>query len=141
MSRKTDEIKKSITRLEEIHSKIYKIFNDENVNSLDLVQQEMKSELTNLKLWIDMLYKYNGTSKSHAKVNASRENGKKGGRPPKAVTELKKKKAELEGLLDAIHSQSVTAAFDEEENLRNQAALYEKQLEEIEAKLFELKSK
>ena len=81
MSRKTEEIKKSILRLEEIQQTLA-ASDGQAPENLNLIADRMKSELENLKLWIEMLYKYNGTSKSRAKVAASRENGKKGGRPP-----------------------------------------------------------
>lgn len=132
MSRKTEQIKKSIERLEEIQSAFESLAGEENLISLC---QELKSEIENLKLWIGMLYKYNGTSRSNAKVAASRENGKKGGRPPKFVSELKKQKIELEALLSDLHKQQAVAAFDEEEKLGLQAEKAERELEEIEEKL------
>lgn len=132
MSRKTEQIKKSIERLEEIQSAFESLAGEEKLLSLC---QELKSEIENLKLWIGMLYKYNGTSRSNAKVAASRENGKKGGRPPKFVSELKRQKIELEALLSDLHTKQAVAAFDEEEKLGLQAEKAERELEEIEEKL------
>lgn len=132
MSRKTEQIKKSIERLEEIQSAFESLAGEENLISLC---QELKSEIENLKLWIGMLYKYNGTSRSNAKVAASRENGKKGGRPPKFVSELKKQKIELEALLSDLHTKQAVADFDEEEKLNLQARKAKRELEEIEEKL------
>ena len=132
MSRKTEQIKKSIGRLEEIQSAFESLAGEENLISLC---QELKSEIENLKLWIGMLYKYNGTSRSNAKVAASRENGKKGGRPPKFVSELKKQKIELEALLSDLHTKQAVADFDEEEKLNLQARKAKRELEEIEEKL------
>lgn len=134
MSRKTEQIKKSIERLEEIQSAFEGLFGDEK--NLSLCQQ-MKSEIENLKLWIGMLYKYNGTSRSNAKVAASRKNGKKGGRPPKFVSELKKQKMELEALLSDLHKKSAVADFDEEEKLSFEAENAESQLKTVEEKLVE----
>ena len=134
MSRKTEQIKKSIERLEEIQSAFESLFGDEK--NLSLCQQ-MKSEIENLKLWIGMLYKYNGTSRSNAKVAASRENGKKGGRPPKFVSELKKQKMELEALLSDLHKKSAVADFDEEEKLSFEAENAESRLKTVEEKLAE----
>ncbi len=82
-----------------------------------------------------MLYKYNGTSKSRAKVAASRENGKKGGRPPKFVTELKKQKAELELLLENLHTQEVISSAEDGQRIDEERRLAEGKLSEVEEKL------
>ena len=132
MSRKTEQIKMSISRLEEIQAELYQ--NAEGEKQILLCEQ-MKSEIENLRLWISMLYKYNGTSKSNAKIAASRENGKKGGRPPKFVSELKKQKIELEALLSDLHQKQITADFDEEEKINAQAQNAKAELESIEEKL------
>ena len=138
MSRKTDEIKKSIGRLEEIQQKLCENVSPEGEGRL--LCEQMKSEIQNLKLWISMLYKYNGTSKSNAKVAASRENGKKGGRPPKFVTDLKKQKNELEALLSDLHSQQISASIEEEEKLTLQAERANLELDSVNQKLSELKN-
>ena len=143
MSRKTEEIKKSIGRLEDIQKKFYELADsDVTVESSACFPlcEQMKSELQNLKLWIEMLYKYNGTSKSWAKVAASRENGKKGGRPPKIITDLKKQKSELENLILDLHNQQVAASFEDEENLNSQIQNARLELEQIDKKLLELKN-
>ena len=103
--------------------------------NLNLIADRMKSELENLKLWIEMLYKYNGTSKSRAKVAASRENGKKGGRPPKFVTELKKQKAELELLLENLHSQEIISSIEDSQKIDEERRAAEGKLSEVEEKL------
>lgn len=138
MSRKTDEIKKSIGRLEEIQQKLCENVSPEGEGTL--LCEQMKSEIQNLKLWISMLYKYNGTSKSNAKVAASRENGKKGGRPPKFVTDLKKQKNELEALLSDLHRQQISASIEEEEKLTLQAERANLELDAVNQKLSELKN-
>ena len=134
MSRKTEEIKKSILRLEEIQWTIAGC-DSQTPENLNLIADRMKSELENLKLWIGMLYKYNGTSKSRAKVAASRENGKKGGRPPKFVTELKKQKAELELLLENLHTQEVISSAEDGQRIDEERRLAEGKLSEVEEKL------
>ena len=134
MSRKTEEIKKSILRLEEIQRTIAGC-DSQAPENLNLIADRMKSELENLKLWIGMLYKYNGTSKSRAKVAASRENGKKGGRPPKFVTELKKQKAELELLLENLHSQEIISSIEEGQRIDEERRAAEGKLSEVEEKL------
>ncbi len=87
-----------------------------------------------------MLYKYNGTSKSNAKIAASRENGKKGGRPPKFVTDLKKQKNELETLLTDLHNQQISAAVEEEDDLNSQTEKARQELDRINKKLSEIKN-
>lgn len=134
MSRKTEEIKKSILRLEEIQQTLA-ASDGQAPENLNLIADRMKSELENLKLWIGMLYKYNGTSKSRAKVAASRENGKKGGRPPKFVTELKKQKAELELLLENLHSQEIISSIEESQKIDEERRAAEGKLSEVEEKL------
>jgi hypothetical protein len=138
MSRKTEEIKKSIARLEEIQRKLSEAPAAEGEGAL--LCEQMKSELQNLKLWISMLYKYNGTSKSNAKIAASRENGKKGGRPPKFVTDLKKQKNELETLLTDLHNQQISAAVEEEDDLNSQTEKARQELDRINKKLSEIKN-
>lgn len=134
MSRKTEEIKKSILRLEEIQQTLA-ASDGQAPENLNLIADRMKSELENLKLWIGMLYKYNGTSKSRAKVAASRENGKKGGRPPKFVTELKKQKAELELLLENLHSQEIISSIEDSQKIDEERRAAEGKLSEVEEKL------
>lgn len=134
MSRKTEEIKKSILRLEEIQQTLA-ASDGKTPENLNLIADRMKSELENLKLWIEMLYKYNGTSKSRAKVAASRENGKKGGRPPKFVTELKKQKAELELLLENLHSQEIISSIEDGQKIDEERRAAEGKLSEVEEKL------
>lgn len=134
MSRKTEEIKKSILRLEEIQQTLAAC-DGQAPENLSLIADRMKSELENLRLWIEMLYKYNGTSKSRAKVAASRENGKKGGRPPKFVTELKKQKAELELLLENLHSQEIISSIEDGQKIDEERRAAEGKLSEVEEKL------
>lgn len=134
MSRKTEEIKKSILRLEEIQQTLA-ASDGQAPENLNLIADRMKSELENLKLWIEMLYKYNGTSRSRAKVAASRENGKKGGRPPKFITELKKQKAELELLLENLHSQEIISSIEDSQKIDEERRAAEGKLSEVEEKL------
>ena len=71
------------------------------------------------------LYSYNGKSTSRAKVQASKENGKKGGRPPKEITNLKERKTELEEsvLPDLRREKSVTTDLELEEKLNLQISV------------------
>ena len=67
---------------------------------------------------------------SRAKVTASKENGKKGGRPPKEITNLKRRKGELEEsvLPDLRREKSVTTDFEKEEKIAGQILEYENEL-------------
>lgn len=135
MSRKTEEIKKSISRLGELQKRLSTVVCSEASKEIALISEQMKSELENLRLWIDMLYKYNGTSKSRAKVAASRENGKKGGRPPKFVTDLKKQKYELELLLKNLHDEEVIASAEDNLRIEEEKQLAMQKLSDVDKKL------
>lgn len=135
MSRKTDNIYKSIENLQRLKDQL----EDYAYESKEIqdIEFQMGQELKNLKFWIDSLYLYNGKSTSNAKKASSRENGKKGGRPPKVVTELKKRKVELESVLipDTETKRRATLDFLEERCLADQLEKYTKELEEIQTKL------
>lgn len=79
MSKRTNAIYKSLENLEIIQ----KAMDDGELSF------RMSQELKNLKFWIDSLYRYNGKSTSIIKKTASAENGKKGGRPPKEISQAK----------------------------------------------------
>lgn len=79
MSKRTNAIYKSLENLEIIQKEM-----DDGELSF-----RMSQELKNLKFWIDSLYRYNGKSTSIIKKTASAENGKKGGRPPKEISQAK----------------------------------------------------
>ena len=97
----------------------------------------MGQAVKSLRFWIGSLYSYNGKSTSRAKVAASKENGKKGGRPPKEITNLKKRKTELEEsvLPDLRREKSVTTDLELEEKLNSQISEYENELAEINERL------
>lgn len=142
MSRKTSEIKKSIKRINQLNlllAENCKDLPEELCRKNKIILEEMQTELKNLDLWFSMIYKYNGKSRTRLKVAASRENGKKGGRPPKIITDLKAKKAQKESELEEIHAQKL-AVFDPEK----ESELSEKEknclceIEEIEDKIEKL---
>jgi len=117
MSRKTSEIKKSIENMILLQKQLAensKNQQDEIARKNQALLNELELELKNLNTWFDMIYKYNGKSKSNVKVAASRENGKKGGRPPKVITDLKKQIKELTKDLELVHAQKL-ATFDSSE--------------------------
>ena len=91
MSKKTDAIYTAISRLEELNSKLPEISKDFSSDDIEGIAFEIGRELKNLRFWIDSLYSYNGKSTSRAKKIASKENGKKGGRPPKIITDARRR--------------------------------------------------
>ena len=91
MSKKTDAIYTAISRLEELNSRLPEISKDFSGDDIEEIAFEIGRELKNLRFWIDSLYSYNGKSTSRAKKIASKENGKKGGRPPKIITDTRRR--------------------------------------------------
>ncbi len=104
MSRKTENIYRFIGELEGIQNQIALIntlaktrtADDEEAklqerHHLEKIEFEMAQNLKSLRFWIDSLYACNGRSKSRAKQNASKENGRKGGRPPKEITQARQR--------------------------------------------------
>ena len=91
MSKKTDAIYTAISRLEELNSRLPEISKDFSGDDIEEIAFEIGRELKNLRFWIDSLYSYNGKSTSRAKKIASKENGKKGGRPPKIITDARRR--------------------------------------------------
>ena len=96
MSKKTENIYTAIAKLAELQNQLKEYNKTADVRELSDIEFEMDQNLKNLKFWIDSLYSFNGKSKSLAKKAACKKNGKKGGRPPKQVTEARKKIAALE---------------------------------------------
>lgn len=147
MSKKTEQIYKAISDLEDLQNQISiinqlakaKNLETEESHHLENIEYEMGQAVKSLKFWIGSLYSYNGKSTSNAKKTASRENGKKGGRPPKEITALKKRRTELElTLLPQLRREKVlTTDFELEENLSAQITNYENELADIENRLAE----
>lgn len=99
MSKRTDAIYNSLDNLENIQSRLASLKNQnygENDSYIDELSFSMGQELKNLRFWIESLYRYNGKSTSALKKSASARNGKKGGRPPKEITQGKKMLSFLE---------------------------------------------
>lgn len=135
MSKKTENIYKAISHLDDLRNEISIIAkmakldvsnedSDENgrserIRHLENIEFEMNQDIKSLKFWIGSLYLYNGKSTSRAKTEASKENGKKGGRPPKQITEAKKRIKELEEIIlpEAEHRRNLTVDFEEERYL------------------------
>lgn len=151
MSKKTENIYKSISRLEDLRQEISVVAKlaaadsfdseesgkSERIRHLENVEFEMGQELKSLKFWIDSLYLYNGKSTSRAKQAASKENGKKGGRPPKEITEARRKIRELEEneipLLE--HRKNLAVDLDEDDKLSAEIKSAEKEIASLREKI------
>ena len=102
MSKKTQNIFKSIDNLQQIQNSISNYNKTAHIRELEDIEFHMGQELKILKFLIESLYSNNGQSTSYAKKQASKENGKKGGRPPKEITDCRKRLAQLEEEIPAL---------------------------------------
>lgn len=144
MSKKTEQIYRAISSLEDLQNQI-SIINQlakskgeagETEHHLENIEFEMGQQLKSLRFWIGSLYSYNGKSTSRAKQAASQENGKKGGRPPKEITSMRKRRVELEGLLEDLRKEKVvTTDYEMENQIDSQIGEYEAEIKNIEEKL------
>lgn len=102
MSKKTQEIRSIFQELGSLQKRIENLksqapeLEEKNSREIDEISFNLAQKLTKLEFWFNSLYAYNGKSKSVAKKLSSRQNGKKGGRPPKKITLLRQRKTELE---------------------------------------------
>ena len=102
MSKKTQEIRSIFQELGSLQKRIENLnsqapeLEENNSREMDEISFNLAQNLTKLEFWFNSLYAYNGKSKSVAKKLSSRQNGKKGGRPPKKITLLRQRKTELE---------------------------------------------
>lgn len=102
MSKKTQEIRSIFQELGSLQKRIENLksqateLEEKNSREMDEISFNLAQNLTKLEFWFNSLYAYNGKSKSVAKKLSSRQNGKKGGRPPKKITLLRQRKTELE---------------------------------------------
>lgn len=102
MSKKTQEIRSIFQELGSLQKRIENLksqapeLEEKNSREIDEISFNFAQNLTKLEFWFNSLYAYNGKSKSIAKKLSSRQNGKKGGRPPKKITLLRHRKIELE---------------------------------------------
>ena len=145
MSKKTEQIYKSLSVLDDLQNQISVInrlseakggAGEEELHHLADIEFEMAQQLKSLRFWIGSLYSYNGKSTSRAKRSASQENGKKGGRPPKEITAMRRRTVELEQLIDELHRQKIiTTDYEKEEKLSQEISGYEAELSEIKEKL------
>ena len=136
MSRKTENIYQSLDKLKELEERLSDLNKTIKSRELDNLDFELSQEIKNLRFWIDSLYIYNGKSTSNAKKTASRENGKKGGRPPKQITQMKRRRLEIEELIPELeHKIKFAENLEEEKNLKKQIEELKKENQEISSAL------
>lgn len=146
MSKKTDSIYKSIEELEGLQKALEELKSsdlpEEKLKELDNISFGLAQELKTLRFWIDSLYKYNGKSTSQLKKTASAKNGLKGGRPPKEITQLRRRIVEIETeMLPALEHQIVMADSNEElANLKNQREMAFTEIVEARSRIREWKA-
>ncbi|MBO4857628.1 MAG: hypothetical protein J5527_03840 [Treponema sp.] len=138
MSKKTDNIYKSIETISQLSQKLdeyNKGLTTQGIQNRELedICFGLNQEVKNLTFWFSSLYSYNGKSTSYAKKTASRENGKKGGRPPKEVTLRKRRIAELTETIipDLQHKIKFTDDIDEEAKLKKELRRVKAELKKL----------
>lgn len=114
IQQKTDELAKNLKNRSAENPENYDFY-----KISDEISFQMRQNLVNLKFWFESLYSYNGKSTSAAKKQASKENGKKGGRPPKKIAAAKQNLEETENRLFQIE-QNLKMSDDAEEIARLQ---------------------
>ena len=136
MSRKTENIYQSLDKLKGLEERLSYLNKTIKSRELDDLDFEFSQEIKNLRFWIDSLYLYNGKSTSNAKKTASRENGKKGGRPPKQITQMKRRRLEIEELIPELeHKIKFAENLEEENKLKKQIEELKKENQEISSAL------
>ena len=137
MSKKTKNISDGIKKLFELQSNLNHLSQDFDSKELDDLSFSMNQELKNLEFWFKSLYMYNGKSTSKAKKFSSRENGKKGGRPPKEISQLRKRREEIQNEIipDLENKKSLSMDFVERQIIAQKIQTSEEELECINAKL------
>ena len=147
MSKKTDAIYECLQKLDNYQNELEQIkdrITDKDMaqsqplnnpqfpeNSLDDINFGIKQELKTLRFWIESLYKYNGKSRSISKKNASVANGKKGGRPPKEISDAKLRINQIENEIIPAAKRNIVMA-DSNEDLEKYQLELEKATEEME---------
>ncbi len=150
MSNKTENIYRLLDRLEDLQNEI-SIINQLGRNQdtpdahtysqrkshLENIEFQLKQDLKSLRFWINSLYAYNGKSKSHAKQEASKENGKMGGRPPKEITQARRRIKELEEewIPQAQEKQILILDSQEEEKLKKDLENYREEVSRLKEKV------
>lgn len=136
MSKKTENIHLTIRNLQNLQGQLAEYNKTAGVRLLQDIEFNMGQELKNLSFWIDSLYSFNGKSTSYAKKQASKENGKKGGRPPKEITLARRELEEINKVLEQLeHDYDMTDDTDKRNALENQMEDYRTKKISLEIKL------
>lgn len=140
MSKKTENIFKSFGELENLINQLGDFNKAEENRGLTDIEYNMREQLKNLRFWFESLYSFNGKSTSRAKQNASKENGKKGGRPPKRITELRRYIEEIKNKIipELEKVKKTTLDFEEEQRLDSEIQARNEELDKFEKELSEL---
>ena len=135
---KTENIYRAIENISQLSQKLdeyNKKLTEQGMQNRELedICFGLNQEVKNLTFWFSSLYSYNGKSTSYAKKTASRENGKKGGRPPKEVTLRKRRIAELTETIipDLQHKIKFTDDIDEEAKLKKELRRVKAELKQL----------
>ncbi len=137
MSRRTQAIYTLLENLESLQKRLESCYDAAiSARELEDISHSMGQDLKSLRFWIDSLYTYTGKSTSVAKKLSSRENGKKGGRPPKRVTQLRRRlsliKEEIPALEHDLKFEDDTARIEQTEQkielLKSECEAIEKEL-------------
>lgn len=142
MSKKTENINESLNKLESYVKQLSNYWEGPgDLRTIEDLSFGAAQELKNLRFWINSLYQYNGKSTSTAKKNASRANGAKGGRPPKEITELKKRLNLLENevIPEKQKAKLMTDDYYEEKKLTEEIEQLTSEIIEIKNKISEYK--
>lgn len=135
MSKKTQAIYNLIDDLSDLNLQLQKIalMSSPFQRELEDISFKMEQDLKTLRFWFDSIYAYNGKSTSVAKKKSSRENGKKGGRPPKKITLLKRRKTELSDSVIPELEHKIKFSDDNAtlENLKNELNVAQTELNTI----------
>lgn len=101
---------------------------------LDLYYRELADIESTARAYILFSLDKVGTQKGFMRARASKENGKKGGRPPKAITEKRKRLAELNAFCDDFelkHTFKEMEQSDEYNAKSKEAQQIKKELEQL----------
>ena len=110
-AKKKDILKDLCDRLKTLGGQFYAMEKErpELAAELDMYFRELSDIESTLNAYFLYPLKTHGNQKSYYKAKASRENGKRGGRPPKRIAELKRLIADLENELDEITDSHLSA--------------------------------
>lgn len=118
--KRKDILKDICKRVKELSENLYK----KHCENPEFIPYDYFSELGKIETTLEHIilpyFEQMGTQKSFARAKASRENGKKGGRPPKAISELRKRLAALNDFCTDVEEWSESTEYAAKDNERLQ---------------------